>query len=59
MVRLDSFQDNITQPVSINVDCNVDSVVLLMRQSLKRVDVVEHGFKGCIDGMSEDMSEDM
>lgn len=55
MVRLDSFPDNITRPVSINVDYNIDDVVLFMRQSLKRADVVAYGFKGCIDGLSEDM----
>lgn len=54
-MRLDSLVDKMTYPVSINADCNVDSVVLFMRPSLKRADVVAHGFKGCIDGMSEGM----
>lgn len=54
-MRLGSLLDKMTYPVSINVDCNVDSVVLLMRPSLKRADVVAYELKGCIDGMSEDM----
>ena len=54
-MRLGSLLDKMTCPVSINVDCNVDSVVLLMSLSLKRADVIAYGFKGCIDGMSEDM----
>ena len=54
-MRLDFLLDNITRPVSINVDFNVDGVVLFMRPSLKRADVVAYWFKGCIDGMSEDM----
>ena len=53
--RLGSLLDKMTCPVSINADCNVDSVVLLMRPSLKCADVVAYGFKGCIEGLSEDM----
>ncbi len=52
---LGSLLDKMTYPVSINVDCNIDSVVLLMRPSLKRSYVVAYGLKGCIDGLSGGM----
>lgn len=31
------------------------AVTIYSNPSLKRADVVAYGFKGCIDGMSEDM----
>ena len=52
---LGSLADKITQPISINVSCNIDGVVLFMRQSLKHDDVVAYWFNGCIDGLSECM----
>ena len=55
VVRLDSLADKITRPISMSVFCNIDGVALLMCPSLKRADAVAYGFKGCIDGLSENI----